>query len=83
MCGHRHISLIAVGCDKLAGVLLPAQDYDGERRHTTMRLALVFQRLSPCSGVPAGSAITFRTGQFQAELVSTYRSAQLTHMMAQ
>ena len=61
--------MAAVGCDKLAGVLLPAHDDDGERRHTTMRLALVFQRFGPCSGVPA-LAVTFprRPTDFQASL---------------
>ena len=39
----------------------------GERRHTPMRLALVFQRFGPCSGVPA-LAVTFprRPTDFQA-----------------
>ena len=45
---------VTVGCDQLAGVAASsADDDDGERRHTTMRLALLFPWFGPYSGVPA------------------------------
>ena len=40
--------VVTVGCDKLAEVSLPAPTMTtATRRHTTMRLAPVFLRLSP------------------------------------
>ena len=73
---------VTLGCDKLAGVLLPAAEDDGgERRHTTMRLALVFLWFGPYSGAPALAVKSVRMAtSCRGELVTPYRdSARIAH----